>query len=208
MDTIKKLKEFILPVEIDFFKRLQEQSVLCKNIIDELYKIHIAQGSSSVALLKTMIRDAETVRRENLKELEQVFITPVDKESISRAYINLDWVIMSIKHLQVELEIYQIDDLKEYKAIFDFLIEEINHVTSGFKMLNRSKKKQSWQDHKIIHCDNELIKEYARQVSILLESDDIKKIITRKEILNQLKEVSKRIRLCANDLDDIMFKMI
>lgn len=205
---MKGLRKFILPQTVDFFKRLETQSILCRDIIDELRNIYLSHKSSSFNLLKKMIKEAEQARRKNLKELEQVFITPVDKEAISRAYINLDWVVMSIKHLQAELEIYGVEDLKEYTVILDLLREEMSDITNGFGMLHENKDGKSAElMFEIIHYDNELIKEYARQVSKLLESNDIKKIITQKEILYQLKEISKRIRLCANDLGDMLFKM-
>ena len=208
MGILKKLQDLILPHEIDFFKGLQEQSILCKNIIDELNRIYITEIDSTSDALKKMILEAEEMRKKNLNELYQVFITPVDKEAISRAYINLDWVVMSIKHLEVELEIYEIKDLKEYKAILDLLKDEINDIHSGFGMLHRNNiEKFSQLVFNIVRCDNELIKEYAHQVSTLLNSSDIKKIITYKEILTQLKEISKRIRMCANDLEDMVYKM-
>ncbi len=208
MGALKKLQDFILPQEVDFFKRLQEQSVSCKNCIDELYNFYITQNSSSTDTLKNLIQQAEEMRSKNLKELYQVFITPVDKEAISRAYINLDWVVMSVKHLEVELEIYEIKDLIEYKSILDLLKEEMTDIHTGFGMLRKNDfEKFSLLVFNIVQNDNKLIEEYARYVSALLSSNDIKKIITRKEILNQLKEVSKRIRMCANDLEDMDFKM-
>ncbi|MBK5284256.1 MAG: hypothetical protein JJE25_02545 [Bacteroidia bacterium] len=208
MGTLKKIEDYILPQEIDFFKLLQEQSMLTKNIIDELHNIYITQSSVSPAMLKKLIQQAQDMRKKNLGELYKVFITPVDKEAISRAYINLDWVVMSIEHLQVELEIYEMKNLTDYKTIFDLLKDEINDIHSGFGMLPENNiEKFSHLVFNVVHYDNELIKEYATQVSIMFGSNDIKKIITRKEILNQLKEISKRIRICANDLEDMLYKM-
>ena len=196
-----------MPQEIDFFKRLQEQSNVSKNIIDVLHRVYMLQSDAPDAI-KSVIQTAEEMRSGNLMELGQAFLTPVDKESISRAYINLDWVVMSVKHLVVELEIYEITELAEYKIIFDLLKEQMENIHAGFGTLNdKTEEKTSKHVYQIIHCDNELIGEYARQVSILLSGNEIKKIIARKEILNQLKEISKRIRLCANDLEDIVFKM-
>ncbi len=208
MGTLKKIENYILPHEVDFFDHLQKQSGLTKNIIDELYHIYIEQSSSSITLLKKMIQQAQDLRRENLKELYNIFITPVDKEAISRAYVNLDWVVMSIEHMQVELEIYEITNLTEYKTILDILREEMSDIHIGFGELNKNNFENfSKLVFNVVHHDNELIKEYAHQVSLLFNSNDIKKIITRKEILSQMKEISKRIRICANDLEDMLFKM-
>jgi len=208
MGTFKKISEYILPHEVDFFKHLQEQSILIKEIIEELYNVYITKTGLSVQSMRNKIQEAQDIRKKNLNELYQVFLTPVDKEAISRAYINLDWVVMSIEHILVELEIYEIYDLSEYKAILDLLKEQMNEIHSGFTMLHENEMADfSKRVFNIVHCDNMIIEEYARKVSILLKSTDFKMIITRKDILNQLKEISKRIRICANDLEDMLFKM-
>ncbi len=207
MKLFKKIQEYILPREVDFFQGLQEQSILIKNIIDELHNIYITKKSSD-GNVKELIQNAQDIRREKLNELYQVFITPVDKEAIGRAYINLDWVVMSIEHLEVELKIYKIADLTEYETIINLLKEEMNHIHHGFEMLQKNDFDHfSKRVFSIVHCDNKLIEEYARRVADHLDSNDLKMILTHKEILAQLKEISKRIRICANDLEDMLFKM-
>ena len=48
---------------------------------------------------------------------------------------------------------------------------------------------------------------YVQEVSSLVESKDMEKIFIHKELLSQLKEISKRMRMMANSLEDIIMKM-
>jgi len=41
----------------------------------------------------------------------------------------------------------------------------------------------------------------------LANSKDMKEVFMHKELLNQLKEISKRMQMCANSLEDIVMKM-
>ena len=41
----------------------------------------------------------------------------------------------------------------------------------------------------------------------LFENKDINHVLKHKEILTQIKEISKRIHICGNHLEDIVFKM-
>jgi uncharacterized protein Yka (UPF0111/DUF47 family) len=208
MKAFKKIQDYILPHEVDFFKRLQEQSILTKKIIEELYNIYITKSSLTDVSLKNMIQQAQDMRKKNLNELYQVFLTPVDKEAISRAYINLDWVVMSVEHMEAELGIYEIKDLAEYYTIFDLLKKQVDEIHSGFSLLHKKDFDNfSKCVFNIVHYDNKIIEEYAHQVSVLLKGSEFKKIIILKDVLMQLKEISKRIRMCANDLEDMLFKM-
>lgn len=206
--SLKKLEQYILPKEIDFFGLLQEQSVLTKHIIDELYAIHMPSGTGDTEALTELMDKAEQRRTAHLKSLYQVFITPVDKEAIGRAVTNLDWVVMSVKHLQAELAVFKISNIADYTGIFDLLKQEIDCVHNGFKLLEADDRERALQNvADIIRLDNELIQEYARKLAEQLGKGDTGSIMVQHEILAQLKEVSKRIRMCAGDLEDILFKL-
>ena len=140
--------------------------------------------------------------------MNATFITPVDKEAISREHAQLYWVALSIKHLMVETDAYQIYQLNEYKNLFDLLKQEMYELTEGFKLLDAKKYKDVIQHiDQIIHLDNQFIQDYANELLILFKKSDLPHVFMHKEILSQLKEISKRIHVCANYLEDIIFKI-
>ena len=205
---LKQLKHWILPKELNFFKSLCQQSILTAQIIDELFQFYVEQSSKNSDQVFHLIAEAKTMRLVNLKELNTAFITPVDKEAISRVYVHLHWVALSIKHLVTEIDAYNIHNLNSYKIMFDLLGKEMHELTAGVTMLDAKNYDQVMQHvDQVIHLDNQLIQAYALHLAQLFKESDMQHIFKHKEILSQLKEISKRIHNCANHLEDIVFKM-
>ncbi len=205
MNILKKIKGLILPQVIDFFSDLTEQSKNTESIIKELKSIYTDKGNNNIF---DLISNAKESRKNKLKQLEKVFITPVDREAISRSYTHLHWVVLSVEHLVIELKTYAIHNLKEYQPILDLLHKEIRDLTSAFELLNSKKyNKILTKVNHVIHSDNTLITEYAKQLNLLFKKEKIEYILQQREILSQLKEISKRIHFCANQIEDIVFKM-
>jgi len=205
---LKKLQKWILPEEIDFFRSMSQQSILTAEIIEELKKFYVENTSQDHLTISNLIEEAKRNRLVNLEELNSAFITPVDKEAISRVYAHLHWVALSIKHLVIEVDTYKIYELNRFRTMFDILCREVERLTQGFKMLGAKKYHRVMENvDEVIHLDNELIEEYANILAALFTERDIQEIFKYKEILSQLKEISKRIHICANHLEDIVFKM-
>ena len=208
MNLLKKIKSLILPKEINYFESLKKQGEETAEVINELSDFYLHNPSEDPQKIFELISEAKKCRHKNLKELSNALITPVDKEAISRAYIHLHWVVLSVKHLVVEMGTYNIYSLKEYHKIIELLQAEIIDLTDGFALLNKKEYDHILKKvYQVIHSDNLLIKEYAKILAVLFQGNDFKKIFQHREVLSQLKEISKRIHICANQLEDIVFKM-
>ncbi|UKJ07825.1 hypothetical protein [Solitalea lacus] len=204
---MKSFLEYILPKEIDFFGNLHHQSEITKEVLDTLHNIYVDMSKTNEQLI-AKIQEANKMRMSHLVELNSVMITPVDKEAISRIYVELDWIVLSIKHLNIEISAHHISNLKEYERMILLLKKQMIKMNDCFLNLKQKKYGELLSMvNSIIRMDDELIKEYSVQVSVLLLKENIRDIIRHKEILTQLKEVSKRIHVCANSIEDIVFKL-
>lgn len=203
----KKLSGFILPKEIDFFGNLAAQSRVTARVIYLLKEIYFEKGIAAEQLSEAM-EEAHQLRTKNLAELNEVLITPVDKEAISRIYLSLDWIVLSIKHLYVELNAYQISSLREHEKIFLILGRQIEKITTCFEKLKMKKYDEVMHEvNEIIKLDDQLIREYSVQLVNLFNNDSVNHILPLREILSQLREISKRMHVAANNIEDIVFKM-
>jgi uncharacterized protein Yka (UPF0111/DUF47 family) len=207
MNWSARLSDYILPKQIDFFGNLVTQSRITQEIINALHEIYIDTQKHPDALTP-LFQKAEDVRKQNITELDSVLITPLDREALSRAHVNLDWVVLSIKHLNIEISTFSITSLLEYEKIFNLLVQQISLLTGCFGLL-KEKQFETVLGHiaDIIRMDDEVISEYSHLLGELFSHDQFKFILQRKEILTQLKEVSKRIHVVANSTEDIVFKM-
>ena len=205
MKLLKKIKKFILPKEVDFFGNLTEQ---CK-ITEEIMKVLVEKYTTTQkGDISNLIKKAKKSRKEKLKELEKTFITPVDREAISRSYSHLYWIVLSVEHFVYEVDTYEIDSLKEYQKIFDLLLNQIEELSLAFSLFNK-KEYDAILKHvnHIIHLDNKLVLIYSIELNKLFNKKELKIILKHREILAQLKEISKRIHFCSNQIEDIVFKI-
>ncbi|MGJ5641226.1 DUF47 domain-containing protein [Formosa sp. S-31] len=205
---IRKLKSWILPKEIDFFKSLREQSLQTLFIVEALSDFYSDDSNQDATHILDLITDLKHNHAKGLKDLYGTFITPVDRESISRGYSHLYWVALSIKHLITELEAYKMYQLSEYQEVFGILRQEMSGLTEGFNLLSKKDYDTALKTvGDIIHLDNELIQSYAVHLSELFSKSEMKHILMHREILSQIKEISKRIHICANLIEDMVFKI-
>jgi uncharacterized protein len=205
MKFIKKIKNLILPEVIDFFGELTEQSKITESIIEKLVSKYTSQEDNDIL---NSIKEAKKSRKEKLKQLEKAFITPVDREAISRSYSYLYWIALSVEHLINELDVYNIHNLNEYQKILALLQQQITELTTAFSLFNNKKYDVILTKvNHIIHLDNELVLAYSKELNILFQKKEVSHILKHKEILSQLKEISKRIHFCANQIEDIVFKV-
>ncbi len=208
MKIFQKFKSLILPETIDFFGQLSQQSIETKEIIHELQLFYLNKDTKDTEHLFSLIHDAKESRIKYLKELNTVFITPVDKEAISRAYEHLHWIVLSVKHLIFVMNEFKIYELKDYETLLTLLYDETDKLAQGYSLL----KDKKYNDilklvYDVIHLDNLLIKEYANLLNKLFKIDNLEYVLKRKEILRQIKEIAKRTHICANQLEDIVFKL-
>jgi len=205
MNILSKLKDLVLPKTIDFYGELTEQSKITESIIENLFLNYTAEEQNDILVL---VEEAKKSRKEKLIELEKVFITPVDREAISRTYSHLYWIALSVEHLVKEMQIYGVSDLNEFKKILELLKDQIVELTEAFSLFKAKKFDEIIGIiAKIIHMDNLLVQEYSTQLDRIFKGDDMNQILKKREILSQLKEISKRIHFCANQIEDIVFKV-
>ncbi len=140
--------------------------------------------------------------------LLDVFITPYDKESIYRMITELDWVTLSIKHFQLETQVYQLKSLAEYKPVMTRLVDMVTALEAGIVSLPEKQLLPVGRSAASIHDQyDEVVGLCAIASAQLIAQGEIKRILRHKDILMQLKEIAKRIHVAANTLEDMAIKV-
>ncbi|ADN08996.1 DUF47 domain-containing protein [Sulfurimonas autotrophica] len=202
------IKKYILPKEVDFLSALNEHSMIIKDITDDLYKCFLESNTKSCKAILEDQHKAKEVRDTNMKELLNTFITPFDRESIYRVITELDWIAISVRHFVIETQAYNIHKLdEEYGVIIKHIQLQAELLTAGFKTLKKNSKKTAKNTKRIRDTYDELMDLYVKKMAKLAKSESIQTMFIQKEILTQLKEISKRMRMTANSLEDIVMKM-
>jgi len=200
------IKKYILPKEVDFISALNQHVSIIVKITDDLYECFIDGKKESCDSILNDVNHEKQMREKNMRELLSTFITPIDRESIYRVITQLDWIALSITHFALEAKAYGISKL-EYNDIIKNLQLQAKLLSSGFKTIKSSSLSTTQSAQKVRDVYNELVSIYVKKMAELANSKDMKEVFTQKELLNQLKEISKRMQMCANSLEDIVMKM-
>lgn len=207
------IKKFILPKEVDFDTALQDQARITRIIVSDLHNACVDYDLNNTKeinpeTISEHFDEARLLKTKNMNELLDVFITPYDKESIYRIITQLDWIALSVKHLQLEAEAYGVVTLSEYQSIAELILEMASLLEQCITRLSTKSPKTISLDTDIIHDQyDRVVTLCARSVAELLKKDDCKLIIVHKDILAQLKEIAKRIHVTANTLEDMAIKL-
>jgi hypothetical protein len=203
------IRKLLLPNEVDFNLALCNQAHACKLMVDELYKACVNDDIGTLQLITTIAQHATEIKKQNMVQLLDVFLTPYDKESIYRMITQLDWIALSIKHFQLEAEVYDTHSLSEYEPILKLLVEMVNSLEDGVSKLPEKKLNLVACRTDEIHDQyDEVVGLCAKATAALMALDDCKRIIRHKDMLLQLKEIAKRIHVAANTLEDMAIKVV
>ncbi len=202
------IKKYILPKEVDFLSSLSAHAMIIKKIVDDLEHCFLdAKEAHCTAILEDQ-HQADKIRDTNMKELLNSFITPIDRESIYRVITELDWIAISIRHFVKEAKAYKLKELdQEYPIMIEHLKLQAELLTAGFKTLKKDDEKTAQSAKRVRDTYDDLMNVYIDKMARLSTSKDTKEIFIHQALLWQLKEISKRMRMTANSLEDIIMKM-
>ncbi|WP_193109899.1 DUF47 domain-containing protein [Sulfurimonas paralvinellae] len=202
------IKKYILPKEVDFLSALNEHAMTIKKITDDLYRCFLENDEKSCEAILQDQHKAKEIRDTNMKDLLDTFITPFDRESIYRVITELDWIAISVRHFVIEARAYNIVQLDDdYAALIKKIQLQAELLTAGFKTVKSSAKKTAENAQRVRDTYDELMDTYVSRMAALAQCEDTHKVFIHRELLAQLKEISKRMRMCANSLEDIVMKM-
>ncbi len=203
------IKKFILPKEVDFHAALVEHATVVDSIIDALYSCFIEAKEESCQKILANEHQAQMIKEKNMSELLNTFITPIDRESIYRVITQLDWIAVSIRHFVLEAKAYHISTLDDgYTEIITCLQRQSKNLKLGFQNLKGSDAVTVAKNVQMVRNEYEtLIECHIRKMTALADSNDLREMFIEKELLSQLKEIAKRMQVCANSLEDIVVKM-
>jgi len=203
------IQKYLLPKEIDFNSALKEQVNASRNCVLDLCLFCQKNDRNALKAILEDEHQSRALKRKNMHELLDVFITPYDKESIYRIITQLDWIALSVKHLAIELLSYEVTCPDHYDNIFKTLAEMAEALDKAFNYLPHKQLDKILANIEIIHDNYDKTTKYCALAAVKhLHEDETKVFLAHKEILNQLKEVSKRIHTSANTLEDMAMKII
>ncbi|MBP6070720.1 MAG: DUF47 family protein [Candidatus Accumulibacter sp.] len=205
----RRILHRVFPKVPNFFALLAEQSAQV-GLSAALLVDYMGSGSPDVA--KRVIdaeHEGDRLKVRNLTLLNEAFSTPIDREDLHRAIINLDEIINSCKTVVAEMDA-NVLALKADKYCLEmavYLKDGAEAVAAGYGRLGTDPKLGRADAEKSDKAVRNLTRCHRRALAELFNDTDFQNIFRRKEIYNQLLSAGSRLNVCNSTLLDIVVKL-
>ncbi|PLS03055.1 DUF47 domain-containing protein [Neobacillus cucumis] len=184
-----------LDESVDFFTEYKLKNISDLKIFSEKMKEFESKGDTFV--------------HEVIKELNDAFITPIEREDILSLAMSMDDVLDGLEACAALFEMYSITQADEFMLKFVEAIQGSVHEIQKAVELLSNKKLSQIREHAIkikdfeSKCDNILRQSIKHLFTV--EKDPIR-IIQYKEIYEDLEDIADYCQTVANTLESIIMK--
>ena len=200
----KKPDKFSLYL-VDFAKHLRDTT--------EYFVHYKVEDSESLQEFSGTIKQHESVADEKvhsiIKDLNQAFITPIEREDILQLSMNLDDIVDGMEEFSATMDIYQITSSDDYMDQFtNYILECSQEILTSMELIADYKLKNV-EEHAITikdiesKCDD-IYRESLRDL-FQKEKDSIK-VIQYKELYGILESIADYCQNVASTLQSIIMK--
>ena len=203
----RRLFERIFPKSPDFFTLLTEQ---CQHVTITTGRLveFMESGDTTVGkLIRQDEHEADRVKVRNLHTLNESFSTPIDREDLYRAIVNLDEVVNYCKTTVSEMEVLGIAPDKHCLEMAMHIKLGADALALGYAKLAKHPADAATDADAARKAERRVEKNYRRALAELFVGDNYLDMFKRREIYRHLSNAADRMANCANTLHDIVVKM-
>ncbi len=203
----RQLFERIFPKMPDFFTLLTEQ---CQHVTITTGRLveFMESGDATVGkLIRQDEHEADLVKVRNLHTLNESFSTPIDREDLYRAIVNLDEVVNYCKTTVNEMEVLGIAPDKHCLEMAMHIKLGADALALGYAKLAKKPADAATDADAARKAERRVEKNYRRALAELFVGDNYIDMFKRREIYRHLSNAADRMANCANTLHDIVVKM-
>jgi uncharacterized protein len=151
-------------------------------------------------------QEGDMHRRILIDEINNTFITPIEREDLYELSRNIDDILDYAKTTVEEIRTYNIQPNEDVKAMVDVLVNMTLTIKTAVEHLEFRKKIATEEAVKTKKLENTMEQLYRNSVARLFECEDIKYILKNREIYRHLSNAADKGDHAANILCHIIVK--
>jgi len=199
------IKRFLKPRQSNFLQLLTQQgefTIASVEALQAYLKKPVGKRSNQA---KQVEKDADEVFRILIHELEDTFVTPLDREdifSLSRALDNfIDYIYDTIE----ELEIFNVEPFEELKVISDLLLEMANSLHLSMQRLLDHPRVANEHARRVKKLENQVEDAYRHALADLFSGpEDVEHIMYMLKCREVLRHLSNAADMGDKAADIVM----
>jgi hypothetical protein len=204
------LKRFLKPKQSNFIQLLIRQGEYAVLSVEALQAYFRKQSDKKSTKARQIEKDADEVQRILVHELQETFVTPIDREDIfalSRAIDNfIDYVYDTVE----ELEIFEIEVSEAVSEIAVFLLEMANELHLALHRLLDHPGVAAEHARRVKSLENEVENAYRRNLAELFQGPEnihhVMEMLKTREVLRHLSNAADQGDMAADVIMDIVVK--
>ena len=203
----RRLHERVFPKTPDFLTMLAEQ---CQQVghTTSLLVEYMETGDSKVGdIVKRNEHEADVIKVRNIHALNEAFSTPIDREDIYRAIIDLDDVVDYCKSTVFEMETLGIKPDKYDLEMAVRLREGTMALSNGYARLKATPAAAAEDANAARKAERMVERIYRNALVDLFQGDDYIAMFKHREIYRHLSNAADRMAHCANTLHHLVVKL-
>jgi hypothetical protein len=204
-DFLRRKKSF-QGSENRFFDLLSRQSLKSIEGLDALWNFAENGTKENANLVRNIEREADELRRILIQELDQTFITPIDREDIYDLSRAIDDVVDYANTTVDEMEIYEVKGDHHIKEMVNILRKATRELYDAVKILKDYPKIASEHAVKAKAYENTMEKAYHLALADLFKGTDTVYMLKIREIYRHLSNAADRGDEAANIISSIVMK--
>jgi len=202
---------WLIPQEKHFFTMIEQQSKNVLEGVDALVNMleHYYEVEKKRERIKQIENEGDKMVHDIFSELNKTFITPIDREDISKLTSSLDDILDNLEAVSERLIIYEIKKPPKYMLEFAQILQKTaRNVNEGIHLLRNFKEEKQIRGYcRDVHTlENEGDTLLRRATAELFNKKDPIEIIKIKELYDDLEAAIDRCEDVADVIGDILVK--
>lgn len=203
----RRLYERVFPQMPDFFALLADQCVHVAHTVGSLVEYMETGDTELGRQIKQDEHEADRAKVRNIHTLNESFSTPIDREDIYRAIMDLDDVVNYCKTTVSEMDLLGVTPDKRTLEMAMHLRDGMGALVTGFSRLGTTPAAAAADADAARRAERQVERAYRRSLADLFQGDDFINMFKRREIYRHLSNAADRMAHSANTLHDIVVKI-
>ena len=205
--VFRRLFDRVFPTMPDFFTLLTDQCQQVARTAGLLVEFMESGDPATGQMIRRDEHEADKIKVHNLHTLNEAFSTPIDREDLYRAIIDLDEVVNYCKTTVSEMDVLALTPDKHCLEMAMHIKLGSDALALGFSRLAKTPREAAADADAARKAERKVEKAYRRAIAELFQGDDYIHMFKRREIYRHLSNAADRMANCANTLHDIVVKM-
>lgn len=197
----------VFPSMPDFFGLLTEQALQVRDGVALLVRLMETADPEIGNEIRREEHEADKTKLRNLQILNESFATPVDREDIYRAVVNLDEVLNYCKSTVYEMYEFDLTPDAYLISMATILREGCESLAEGFGLLKTNPAGAAELGRLARKSERRVEKVYREALAELFRGTDYNTMFKRREIYRHVSNAADRVATCGNTLQDIVVKL-